>query len=308
MSKQFPNMDADETIFFSRQLEAVKAKAYDVKYAELKARKLFPVSYEAGPGAESIKYEQYDMVGMFKIIASYADDLPRADVKGKEFVSIVKSLGGAYGYSLQDIRAAKFAGKPLAQRKADAAKRAFEQKINSIAFSGDADNNLGGFLSNSNVNVATIPADGTGSSALWTAKTADLILRDMNLVANTVVENTKGVEIPDTMIMPLAQYNLIATKRIGVDSNMTVLKYFMETSPYIKNIEWVEELNGAGTAGADILMAYKRDPNNLTLEIPQEFEQLEVQPKGLEYIIPCHGRCGGLIVYYPLSICKGEGI
>jgi len=307
MLKQLPHLDANETIFFVRELEAVKSKSYDVVYAELKARKLFPVSGEAGPAAETIRYEQYDTVGLAKVIANYADDLPRADVKGKEFVSIVKSLGSSYGYNLQEVRAAKATGKPLEQRRANAAKRAIEEKINSIAFNGDSASNIPGFLSNSNVGSYTIPA-GVSTTTPWSTKTADEILADMHGVANQIVDTTKGVEAPDTLLIPIAQYNLIATKRIGVDSNMTVLRYFMETSPYIKNVEWVNELDGAGTAGKDVIVAYKRDPDKLTLEIPQEFEQLEVQPKGLEYVVPCHARIGGVLIYYPLSICKGEGI
>lgn len=308
MIRQFLNMDADESIFFARELESVKSKSYDVKYAELKARRLIPVSMDAGPGAETIKYEQYDQVGMAKVIASYADDLPRADIKGKEFVSMVRGLASSFGYSLQEVRAARMAGKPLEQRRANSARRAIEQKLNTIAFFGDTNHNLGGFINAANISTVTIPADGTGASALWTAKTADLILRDMNLVANFIVENTKGVEVPDTMLLPIQQYNIAASKRIGVDSNMTVLRYFLETNPYIKGIEWVNELKGAGSGATDVIMAYKRDADHLSLEIPQDFEQFEVQPKNLEYLVPCHARIGGVIVYYPLSVCKGEGI
>lgn len=303
-----PHMDAEESIFFARELQAVKAKSYDVKYPELKARRLIPVSEEAGEGAETIKYEQFDQVGMAKIISSYADDLPRADVKGKEFVSVVRGLGSSYGYSLQEIRAAKMAGKPLQQRRADAARRAVEQTLNTIGFKGDANHGLYGLLNHPNISTQVIPADGTGASALWVNKSVDLILRDMNLIANFPVANTKGVEIPDTLLLPLEQYNLIATKRIGVDSNMTVLKYFLETSPYIKAVEWLEELNGFGTGGADVILAYKRDPEKLTFEIPMDFVAHDPQAKGLEYQIPCEARTGGVIVYYPLSICKGEGI
>ncbi len=308
MSKRFANMDADESIFFEKQLSQVKSATYDVKYANLKARTLFPVSKEINPGAEVILYEQYDSVGMAKVIASYGDDLPRADIKGKEFTAKVKSLGASYGYSLQEVRAAKFAGKPLQQRKAEAAKRAILQKENSIAFFGDSAFGLGGFISAPNITSVTIPNDGTGSSTLWSAKSAEQIIRDMHLVANTIVETTKGVEIPDTLLLPIEQYNLAATKKVGVDSNMTALKFFLETSPYIKQVEWVNELKDAGTASAEVIMAYRRDPMALTLEIPQDFEQLDVQERNLEFLVPCHSRTAGVLVYYPLSIAKGEGI
>ena len=77
-------MDANESIFFLRELESVKSRSYDVKYRNLKANALVPVSTEGDPGAAVITYQQYTKVGVAKIIADYADDVPRADVYGIE--------------------------------------------------------------------------------------------------------------------------------------------------------------------------------------------------------------------------------
>ena len=72
-------LDADGAVFFQRQLEHIKSKSYDVLYADLIARTLFPVSNEGGMGVTSITYRTYDQIGSAKIISAYADDLPRAD-------------------------------------------------------------------------------------------------------------------------------------------------------------------------------------------------------------------------------------
>lgn len=309
MERKFLHMDADESIFFSRQLEHVKSKSYDVKYADLKARKLIPVSSDAGPGAETIKYEQYDQVGVAKILASYADDLPRADVKGKEFVGVIRGLASSYGYSLQEIRAAKFAGKPLEQRKANAAKRAILQKENSIAFFGDSNHNLRGLINHPNISSTTVAADGTGATTTFSTKTPAQIVRDLHKVVNFVVENTKGVEIPNTLLLPLTQYNYIASTPWSTSNDgKTILQHFLETSQYVKNVDWINELKGAGAGGTDRMLTYRRDPDALTLEIPQDFEQLDVEQRNLEFIVPCHSRIGGVLVYYPLSIAYVDGI
>ena len=121
------HFDANESIFFARELEHIKTKTYDKKFAALTATSVIPVSNEVNPGAESITYYQYEPTGMAKIISNYATDLPRADVKGKPFTSVVKGIGSSYGYSIQDVRAARMAGKPLEQRKANAARLAIDQ-------------------------------------------------------------------------------------------------------------------------------------------------------------------------------------
>lgn len=106
---EIPQMNFDDasdaSVFFARELDYVKSQSYDVEYPEFTALKLFPMSSEINPGAETVTYYSYDKTGMAKIISNYATDLPRADVKGKPTTAIIKSLGDSYGYSVQEMRA-----------------------------------------------------------------------------------------------------------------------------------------------------------------------------------------------------------
>ena len=108
----------DGGAFFERELESIEAKLYEFKQRELMYRELIPVSNRDNPGAESLTYRMFDKVGMAKVIANYADDLPRADIFGKEFTHAVKGIGMSFGYSTQELRAAQMAGRPLDSAKA----------------------------------------------------------------------------------------------------------------------------------------------------------------------------------------------
>jgi len=305
---KFRNLDANESIFFERELKHVKAKSYDIKYPDLKARSLIPTDFSANAGAESITYEQYSQVGMAKLIANYADDLPRADIGGKEFTVPVKSKGSSYGWNLQELRAAAYAGKSLNTRKVSSAKRSHLALENQIAWFGNSDAGLPGLLTNANINSVTIPNDGTGPSTLWSAKTPDQIIRDINLMFRTVHSASLGVESADTLLLPLTQYNLIFDTPRSAQSDMSIAQWVLKNSPHLKAIDYLNELDGTGTAGADRILAYHRHPDKLTLDIPQDFEQLPVQERNLEYVVPCHSRIAGTIIYYPLSVALGEGI
>lgn len=311
--KAFPHFDSNESVFLQRQLDYIKQQTYDIKYAELKARKLIPVSSEADPGAEKIFYRQYDQSGMAKIISNYADDLPDADVVGKEFFATVKTLGSSYKYNIQEMRAAAYGNVPLEQRRANAARRAIAQKENTLAFFGDANSGLVGLFTAPNVTSVSIPATGSGSTTQWVNKTPDQILYDMNLVANTVVSTSLGVENPDTMLLPLSQFNYVASTARSQFSDKTILNYFLENNPYIKQVEWVNELASAGVSGSGSapyarMYSYRRSAEVLTLEIPSDFEQLEIEIRNLVYKVPCIERFGGVLIYYPLAIAYGDGI
>lgn len=305
---RFDNLDAAENAFFERQLEFVKAQSYDIKYPNLIARSLIPVDGSVPPGAETVKYSQYDQVGIAKIISTYGKDLPRADVKAKEFRATMKSLGTAYGYTAQELRSANFGGVPLDARKAMAARRAMEERIDILAFSGDTANGLQGFNAIANAQVYTVPSDGTASSKLWTAKTPDQILRDMNKAVQTMIDATYGLEQPDTVLMPLTQYGWISTTARSATSDTTILAFFLANTAYIKNVIPWYRLTGAGAGATDRMVVYRRSPDAIGLVIPMEFTQYAPQQDGLEFEIPCEARFGGVLAFYPMSVLYADGI
>lgn len=299
--------DANESVFFARQLEYVKAKTYDIKRAPLNAMRLFPVSTETPEGATTITYRQYDGVGMAKIIANYANDLPRADVTGKEFTSPIRSIGNAYGYNTQEIRSAMFAGVPLNAKKATQVTRAQEELVNQLAFAGDADHGLPGLLSNTNIPEVTLAADGTGSSKTFATKTADKIVRDVNSVINKVLTQSKGVHRANQVWMPLEQYALLATTQNSAASDTTILDFLRQVNPGV-TFEAVIELDGAGASGADRMMALENSIENWQLEVPMMLRQHAPQQQGLEFVVPCESRFGGVIVEYPLAFSFADGV
>lgn len=300
-------LDASELIFFQRQLEQVKTRTYDKKYPMLKARNLISPDFSTNAGAKSITYRSYSQFGVAKVIANYAKDLPRAGVKGEEFTSPVKELGASYGYSWKDVQSAAMANVNLVDREAMAAKRAIMQKENSIAWLGDTEHNIPGFLTNANLPTAAAAADGTGASSLWSTKTVDQIVRDIDDMIHGVSQNTNGVEQPNTVLIAHNRWPSM-TKRLSGGNDKTVLQFLKETFPEITVWDWLVELNTAGTGSTAMALAYNRDPEYVEMQVPQDFLQLPVQEEGLEYQVPCVASTGGTILYYPLSANSIYGI
>ena len=300
---KFVKLDAAETIFFNEELESVKAKTYDKKYPELKMRKLIPVSFEVDAGADTITYYQYDAVGMAKIVESYAKDFPRVNVRKKKFTATVESLGDSYGYSIQDIRKARMSGQPLEQREANAAKKGIMQTEDAIAAFGDVKTGLQGLFNHPNVTAVTITAGGD-----WDAKTPDQILADLNLLVNTPNDVTNGVESPDTLILPTMKLVKLSTTPRSTVSDTSILEFFKKANPHIINIDTYFKLKTAGAAGVNRMFTYRRDPDYVTLEIPQDFEMFPPQEDGMEFEVVCHERIGGVLMYYPLAAAYMDGI
>lgn len=308
MRFQNPHLDAAENAFLERSLEFVKAKTYEKRYPEFKARRFIPVSHEVPSGAETIAYDEYDGVGVAKLLASYADDLPRSDVFAKRVVSPIKGIGSSYGYNLQEIRNGIMSGRPLQPRKASRAARAVEQVQDSVAAKGGF--GLVGLLTIPNALMYVIP-NGAGGVATWIAgagKTPAEILKDLHGIAQYIVNQTNEVERPDTLLLPPEHFGHIAVTRIDNTSETTILQHFLKTNPYITAVDSWGQCKGAGAGGTNRMVAYRRDPDYLTLEIPQEFEQLTPEQRGMETLVACHARTGGVICPIPMSVAFGDGI
>lgn len=307
----------DASVFFARELDHVKSQSYDVQYPELTALNLFPISSEADAGAETVTYYTYDKTGLAKVIDNYSTDLPRVDVTGKPSIARVKSLGDSYGYSAQEMRASRLAGKSLDSRKAEAARYQIDNLNNRIAWAGDEATGLMGVLSEGqNVPLYAIGAGSESGKTSWLEKTADEILADVNGMQKQVAKATKNVERPDTLCLPSDVFMHISTTRLP-DSTMTIRTFILENAPYIKNIVSAAELDAdsvgtnpyaAEDGGQGVAFLFKNDIKKMSLENPMAFYQYPVQPKGLEVEVPCEARTAGVIFYYPLSALIAIGV
>jgi hypothetical protein len=305
--KARPVMDAEDGVFFARQLEHIFAKTADKKYADIKFREVFPISHEIPEGSTHATVRSYDRTGTAKIISSYATDLPRADIKGKEYSVQVKQVGSFYGYNTKEIRSSKLTGLPLEARRASAAEEAHERKMNEIAFFGDAEAGLLGLMTTGGIPYATV-ANKTAGGTTWAVATSDEILFDMNHAVITMRALTLMKESPTRMLLPVSQYGIASTRRVSSQSDTTVLEYFLKTNGFIKEVMPLNELDGAGTGGADLMVIYNPDPDNLTYEVPMEPKHNAPELRRLEWQIACEAETAGLLVRYPLSIAIWDGI
>ena len=300
-------LDANEQVFFDEQLALVKSRTYDVLHKALKATTLLPVSTEQDPGATHIIWRSYDKVGMAKIIADYANDFPRADIGGVEHNTPVKDLGVSYGYSVKEIRRAQKAGVALDAKRAEAARRAIDEKQDSIAWKGDAKSGLPGFFNHPGI-TEYVAATGAGGSKTWASKTADEIMADVAGIITAAPESTNGVEQPDTLILPMSLYNKLMTTPYGSNRDKTMLGFIRENYPQITRIDWVIDLATASATGGNRVMAYARDALKVEIQIPQRFEQMPPQLTGMVYDIACLQSTGGTLVYYPMSVVFCDGL
>jgi hypothetical protein len=228
-------------IFLARELETILARAFEVEYADIKYSTVIPVSSEVGTGADSFTYRVFDKQGSMKVIGDKAQDLPRADVLRKEVTHPVRSLGASFAYTVQETRAAAMVpGMNLEQRRANAVRRAYEEKVQEIAYFGDAPSGMKGFFNNNQVDKL-VPDHWFDTADI----TTDEMLQLLNEPATRIVQNSNMKEMPNTMLVPYNAYRIISTTPRSSTSDTTVMEFFLRTNPMITAIEPINELEAS---------------------------------------------------------------
>lgn len=308
---EFKILDAAGSVFFGKELESIKAKAYDVLYPEISYDKAFPVSRETPNGADTIVSQTFDRRGSAKVVVGPAKDIPRADVDGIESRIPVRPVVSSFGYTVDEIEAARYAGRPLDQMRANACRSAIEEETNQVAWLGDADAGLKGFLTSGLISSAAAASTGTGSATTFASKTPAMILADINAAFAVVFEDSKGVERANRVGMPLQQWNHIMSTKVSDYSDMTIAQYIVQNSPWISSLSDIlalNELDSSVTGVSDYLAVWTRDPMKMEFEMVMDLMFMEPQLSGLEYLVIGRSKIGGMNVHYPKSAYILTGI
>jgi hypothetical protein len=302
------NMDANTTVYLSRELERIKSMTYDVKYGALRAAEIFQFDTELQPYDETITYEQYDATGIADLVTNYSTDLRTVDVSMKKFTSQVFAIGLAYTFNIMDVKRNAIAGTPLQTRKALQTRRGIAEKHDRLFWLGDSVAGIVGLLSNANIPNAVV-ATGTGGTT-WLTKTAEEIVADLSSAVLGIKTLTKGIEKPNLLLLSESRLELIRTKRSTLAGGLlgrTVLEIFKTDYPEIR-VEGVEFLAGQFQGGAEGFILGTNDPMAIQLKAPIVYEELPVQTNNLAFKVPAIGTNGGVAVYYPLAFTKKYGI
>src|SRR5260370_1435074 len=250
--------------FLIAQTTYIEAEVYRIQYPDIIYPQIVPIDTSAPEWAKSVTYFSIDKVGSADWFDGMATDMRVADINRNKFEQGIEMAGIGYRYTLEEIgQAMMVPGLNLTIERAEAARRAYEEFMDKVPRNGDPHKNFTGLINNVNVPTVTAIADGTGSSALWTAKTADQMIRDVQGVLTGVYEGSLTVEMADTVLLPVDAMNTLSITRIP-NTPMTALEYLAKNNLYTfttgapLTIRGILNLSSAGAGGTGRMIAYRK--------------------------------------------------
>ena len=310
-------LDADETNMLALQLEQMRTKVYEVEYSEVKARRLFPTDTDIDPGAETFAYEETDDVASFVRLndVGQSDDLPTAETSSTKVSNRIVSYGGSFITTIQELRRAAFAGRPLSARKPKACRRAWERRLEDTVANGDAPGGIAKGIANRALGTGASQTRNTAfTEANWTPGTvnaANMLAQLMELVKEFVVDADETIT-PTDLALPLASYMLASQTYFNDGTTDTVLARFARDNGFIPmaRIHSWNALKASehGQEATSRALIWKNDADAGSIVIAQDFEVFPPQIEGFATKTMAHGRTGGFVVYRPLAFRYGTGL
>lgn len=283
-------------------------------YPEFNYAELVPIDMSAPEWVQVIEFWSGDMYGRAQWFNANNDDVPTAGQTRKKGMSTVHTAAIGYGWGYEELQGAMAAGRNLPAEDAFAARRAAENMINSICFTGDAEKNLGGVVNHPSITPRT------ADNGDWATADVDAILADFNAALTISWKDTKYTSIADTILLPYDTITLLTTRRITSLNDSTIsagnlYDYLMKYNLYTittgrpLTVRAVYGLDTAGVAGSNRMVAYRRSPDVLKLHMPMPHRFFPVFQSGpFRWDVPGLFRLGGVDIRRPLEVAYIDGI
>lgn len=300
--------DTGESLFLTQELESLLPGVFQRKRPPLSAELHIPMATGHPEFAQSTGYVEEDAGVLWSAIAGPTQDLNRASINRKKFTDPVRNFGAAFGWTIFEIGAAQQQGIRLDMQYAAAVELGWRTLKNDLAWLGDRNLDIAGFLTNDQIPFedTTVPFT-SASTAADIAEVAISAIDDVADQSNDAHQTTR-------VLMAATKLRYISRTRMGTVDNITVLQYIKDNRPGVE-IFGVRELDsvaipyGTTTTTENLMIAGEFDPMNFGQAVPMNFKMLGLYQSGpLGWLVPCIGRIGSVQVQRPKAFKFFRGL
>jgi len=223
------------TLFTAAELTQVEQKFIAAKRPVF-VSSVIPVQ-SADEGADTYSFTVYSMNNASDQTADGVS-LTASALTGTNQTEVIVQYRDQFQVLDQEIRQSVMTGRPVEGQGVVQAKFNLVERLDKMALVGDGTRL--GLLNAAGTSTYTIPADGSGSSALWSTKTAALMIRDMAGVCEQLKTSSNGNYTATHLFIGSAR---LATIRQTVHSDYTaksILDVFQTMYPGVQLVEVLE--------------------------------------------------------------------
>lgn len=223
-------------------------------------------------------------------------------------------------FSILELESAAKLGRPIDDQKYEALKLKHQMDVDEQVYVGDSSLSAGGLVNNALVtNISNVP-NGASSSPLWSSKTPDEILADVNNQIISTWAASGYAVMPSKLLLPPTQFGYISTVKVSSAGNISILKFLLENNILVTSgkgtleIQPAKWLVGAGSGGTlgtsgtvDRMTLYTQEKKYVRFPMTM-LARTPVQFDSLYHKTTYYCKLGVVEVVYPETISYRDGI
>lgn len=238
-------------------------------------------------------------------------------------MNLEKDTFGAHVFStilrvpFVDMQRQQVTGKSLDALLTDGIRLTYDKHMDANTYVGLSQYGTTGLLNNANVTAAYVANNAAGTSRKWEDKTADEILADINgaVLAVWAAAQYDLSALPNHVLIPHAQYNILATTKVSQMADKTILEFLLDNNIAKRNgkslvIAACPWCAGAGASSTDRMVVYCHNEKYIALEELVPLSRTMTQPnvEALAYDSVYMANISELELFYTQTIRYADGI
>lgn len=223
-------------------------------------------------------------------------------------------------WTIPELESAMKLGRPVDQQKYAGLLLKQQMDIDEQVYVGDTDLNFKGLVNNdATVTYATVAA-GVSGSTLWSRKTPDEVLADVNTLMNATWAASGYAVMPTNLLLPPTQYGYIVSQKVSTAGNVSILQFLLDNNLLktstgralsIQPVKWLIGAGHGGTIGSGTdhnrMVAYSKNRDRVRFPMTL-LQRTPLEYRSLFQITTYFNRLGVVEFVYPETIQYADGI
>lgn len=226
--------------------------------------------------------------------------------------------GAEVKYTVPELVKAQALGMPIDAQKIEAMNLKRNMDLDQLVYIGDSNISTTGLINSGAVTPSNVP-NGASGQGIWTKKTPDEILTDVNEILTTTWAASGWKVLPNRLLLPPAQYGYLAATKNSNAGNVSILTYVLENNISTRSgvkleilpLKWLIGMGVGGTQGqlgtVDRMIAYNKDKKYVQYPMT-ELQRTPLEYRSLFQITTYWARFGQLEVRYNSTFGYRDGI
>lgn len=241
--------------------------------------------------------------------------IPGVNVDGTKTMTPLLPAAREISFTEIQLQRSQRLGQSIDAQQTDSLNILYQMSTDQMVYIGDTAVNVTGLLNNANVTATTAAAVGTGSSTLWSTKTAQQIMNDVNNLLSATWTASGFAVCPRKIGIPPTNFALIANTLVSTAGTVSVLEYLKNnciansingTPLEIVPMKWITGLGTSGN-GTNRMIAYTNSVDRVRFTMAP-IQRFTAYYQGIRYAAPYIWAYGGTEFVYPETVQYMDGI